>query len=333
MTNTSSEHKKQSILRTLAVLGLIAIIILIAWLSVQIVQVAPSAFSSLASMAEGIRTYEEVTEEETVPFVVVSPDETIIAGDTALLSWEGDLDKTYSLSYECAASTTVSVVIENEVREIICGERYDLGPVNTIELAIASETETAELLYTIFAFEAGETEPSDAVSGTIAITNPALIAVVAGESTSTTSSEEITEDTTVVEPSPEPETVTALTFALPVSDPDGFVDLSTAFVGVGETNEGLTTTLEQNADGVFFFSVRNIGTKTSEDWDFTVELPDGFTYRSDSQLPLKPNEQATLALTIETDDDNNHNFVVEIDTDEDRSRVNNEFNQRVRFVD
>jgi hypothetical protein len=335
MTNTSSEHKKQSLLRTLAVLGLVAIIFLIAWLSVQIIQVAPSAFSSLASMAEGISNYEEAVEEEIVEFAVIGPDETIIAGDTTILTWDAVPDQTYSISYECAEGTAVSIVTNDGVREIACGERYDLGAVDAAELAITIETENADVSYTILAFTNDENEPTDAASGVIAIINPTLVAEVAGESTTATSSEETVEEAPV-EPTPEPvdpEPVSEVVFALPVSDPNGFVDLSTAFVGVGETDDGLTTTLEQDSSGVFFFSVRNIGTKTSDTWDFSVALPDGLTYRSDTQLPLKPNEQATLALTVDTDDDNNHNFVVEIDTDEDRNTNNNEFSQRVRFTD
>ena len=49
----ASPEKKQSVLKTLAIIGFIGIIIFIAWASVQLVNVLPSAFSSLASLAEG----------------------------------------------------------------------------------------------------------------------------------------------------------------------------------------------------------------------------------------------------------------------------------------
>jgi hypothetical protein len=220
------------------------------------------------------------------------------------------------------------------VRELACDEIYDLGSVSSTELAITTEADTAEVAYQVLAFTTESTDPIDTAEGVIIVSNPTDEAVVAGESTSATSTEETNEDETA-EPtlSPAPEPTTEVTFVLPVSDPNGFVDLRASFVGVGTERGGITPTLEQDSSGVFFFMVRNTGTKTSDSWDFTVALPDDRTYRSERQAPLKPNERATLALTIDTDDDNNHNFVVEVDTDEDRNRANNEFNERVRFTD
>ena len=86
-------------------------------------------------------------------------------------------------------------------------------------------------------------------------------------------------------------------YQIPTSNPNGIVDLETSYVGVGDSS-GLTDSLEKNDSGVLFFEVKNIGTKTSDDWRFTVSLPDNQTYTSERQLALKPNERATLALTM-----------------------------------
>lgn len=329
MKNTSSQSKKESILRALAVAGLVALILLIAWLTVQIVRVAPTAFNSLASLAEGISNYEEV-DEAVDPLVIENPSETIIAGETANIRWNMIEGQTYSFTYTCSDETTVSLVDGDGLRRLSCEETYDLEERTDIELALDTTASTSEVTYSILTFSNTDETAVDTASGIIVVDNPNRPGFVAGESTSATTTSESESEST---PEPEPVTPeTEITLVIPESNPNGFTDLETQFVGVGETDAGLTPTLEQDSDGILFFSVRNIGTKTSEEWSFTVELPGGATYRSEDQAPLKPNERATLALTIETDDDSSHVFEVTVDTDEDRNDRNNAFSQRVRFV-
>lgn len=339
MTNTSHQ-KKESILRTLAVLGLVALILLIAWLSVQIVRVAPTAFSSLASLAEGLQSYdtetnEIVTEPTMVPLVVAAPDGDVETDQPITIAWDRQENATYSFSYECTEETSVSLLTEEGLKELVCNERYDLGTADSAELVIVSDLESTSLTYNVTEFMTGADESLQTTSNTFAVVNRSLLAAVAGESTTATSTEEAVETEPEAETADEPvspsEPETTFTFAVPVSDPNGFVDLSTRFISVGD-DDGITDTLERNAGGILFFEVHNIGTKTSDRWRFTVELPGGGIYRSDSQLPLKPNEKATLALTVETDNDSNHNFEVEIDTDEDRVSSNNSFTERVRLT-
>lgn len=332
MTNTSST-KKESLLRTLAVAGLVAIIILIAWLSVQIVRVAPSAFSSLASLAEGLVRYEK-TESPAPTLTVTGPTGTLVAGETATLSWDETDNTTYTFSYECVPGTAVAVVSELGSKDLGCDERYDLGEASTLELAIVTDTPETTVTYTVLAFAATERDAIATATGTIMVMSPTEPALVAGATTTATSSivEETGETSTTPPTTPAtPPAVPQITFALPVSDPNGFVDLAIRYIGVGTTEAGLTSTLEKDSSGVLFFEVRNNGTKTSDSWSFTAALPDGSTYRSLNQPGLKPNERATLALTVETDGDSSHTFRVEVETDEDRNQDNNDFSQRVTF--
>jgi subtilase family serine protease len=120
-------------------------------------------------------------------------------------------------------------------------------------------------------------------------------------------------------------------YEIPVSNPRGFTDLQTAFLNVGEirNNTFTVTSLREERDGAFQFSVKNIGTKTSERWTYTVELPDGDSYTSSSQAPLKPNERAVITIGFAVPGISVHTFEVDVDVDDDRNRNNNSFERRV----
>lgn len=122
--------------------------------------------------------------------------------------------------------------------------------------------------------------------------------------------EETPEDTedannTASEPKPTApvEYKTVVTYKTPVSDPKGYSDLLTTFYAVGSmTSNGRfvqTNYLERDEESALQFKVKNIGTKTSTEWHFVAELPDGSTVTSRPQLPLKPSETATLTLVFD----------------------------------
>lgn len=328
MTNTSSQ-KKESLLRSLAVAGLVAIIILIAWLSVQIVQVAPSAFSSLASLAEGLNQYEEEVIEENDSSQELSPtlsNSQVTAGDTTTLAiGDNYAIGTFTFMYQCTDSVTLIAVTEEGGRELRCDTTYNLDN-PTVNLLIESTVnEDVSVPYVVSYYRPNDEEPFKTATGALAV--KAAIepeGEVAGETTPN----ESTETPVAITPTPAPEPTVSYTYQIPTSNPNGFVDLAAKYVGVG-TEDGLTNSLEKDASGVFFFEVKNIGTKTSDAWRFTVALPNGGEYVSERQSPLKPNERAMLALTVTADDDSSHTFRVEVDTDEDRTATNNSFTQRV----
>lgn len=333
MSKTQSQQK-DSLLRVLAIAGLVGIIVLIAWVSVQIVKVAPSAFSSLASLVEGINQYEDTDELTEVPLSPqANSDEFGIGERVALTIGDPEAIGTYTFSYNCEADVTLIAHNSDGGRQLTCGTVYNLTS-NELELELLS----AQPGTTTVAYEVGFLRPTDEApyrtgSGTLfAIvvdeeTESEPEGEVAGESTSDEESAE-EPDTPVVVTQPEP--TIEYVYEIPTSNPNGTVDLAARYIGVGDES-GLTGTLDQNSTGVFFFEVKNIGSKTSDDWRFSVELPDGEQYNSDRQAPLKPNERATLALTVTTDNDSSHTFRVEVETDEDRNEANNDFSERVNL--
>ncbi len=340
MNNVTIEvEKKTVVMKSLAILGLIFIISFIAWLSVQIVAVAPSAFSSLASLASSISdAREEVVEEMKEPEVLTiqSNTQTITTSEQVVLSWDDvDAPGTYAFVYECSNGVTVEITGVDGFRNIACGTNYNLGDIQNLTFTVASnEIRSTDIAYTISFLRSDETKPSHIGSGTVTVTNLAI----ADPNEPVVEAEEETPEVVVEEEAPavtppvvveEPEFV----FEIPVSNPNGTADLTTRFLNVGEiiNNRFVAGTVERDETGAIQFEVRNIGNKTSESWSFEVSLPDGSTYESTTQAPLRPNERATLALGFEADGGSSFTFEVSVESDDERTENNNSFRQIVSF--
>jgi len=133
-------------------------------------------------------------------------------------------------------------------------------------------------------------------------------------------------------PAPQPiQYKTVVTYKKPVSDPNGLVDLNMTFVGVGSLNSSqrfVLGKLPEKGQGAIQFTVKNIGTKTSSDWTFKLDLPNGSTMTSSVQKPLQPNESSTLTVVFEMDNDW-HNTSGVVVGGGDINTGNNGFNAKV----
>lgn len=327
-------------MRSLAVAGFIAIICLIAWLSVQIVTVAPSAFSSLASLAEGISSYEDTISEEMEDAPAINTTKTndeINSGDSVTIDWDDDENTgIYSFAFTCIDGVTVTAMRTDGGRAIECDTKYLLGEDTSITLSAESNLpDTVTIPYDIYFKRVGDTDTYRTGNGSFmvaSVVKEEATGEVAGESTS--EEEVVVENTTPTTPTVVPEPVIEYQYAIPASNPNGFVDLAAKFVNVGGDVDGrfVAGSLQKESTGAFQFEVKNIGTKTSSNWKFTVTLPDGGNYTSETQRPLKPNERTTLALSINTDDDSSHTFIVVVEETNDTRLSNNSFSQRVTLI-
>lgn len=133
-------------------------------------------------------------------------------------------------------------------------------------------------------------------------------------------------------PTPAPQPIqykTVVTYKTPVSDPNGTTDLAVTFVGVGSLNSGerfVLGALPSSGRGAMQFTVKNIGTKTSTEWNFSAKLPNGSTSNSRAQLPLKPNESSTLTIVFEVNDNDEwHSIGATITGGGDINSANNGF--------
>lgn len=323
--------------------ALLLVIACLAWIAVQIVAYAPKTFTSLASLAEGISQYKDaVLSGENKPILITSELGVIKPNMPATITWEKDTQPgTYAFSYSCADGVMVEIITEEGLRSISCDTRYSLGDTDTLTLITESTDSTeSSLAYAISFMRANDIGPIRIGEQTIAIKNEDLAVLPdgGGEVLGEADQNEFMLDE-VVKPelpkqTPVPPTVPTPTFIIPTSNPNGFTDLATRFLNVGEivNNKFVTGSVERDDAGAFQFEVKNIGTKTSESWGYTVTLPGGETYTSPTQAALKPNERAVISLGFDTPDINAFTFIVVLRTDEDRTSSNNSFRRAISFT-
>lgn len=341
-----AETQKDGLLRVLAIIGFIGLLIFIAWVGIKLVSMAPNAFSSLASVADTVQNYDPDTRTP-VELTVVSSKSIINNDEAVTVSWNKPrTDGTFAFSYLCNDGVALDLRTANEgIRNLNCETNYNLGSANTIDLSISSERNRfSDVEYTIdFIPEGGDT-PSGSYTGTIAVINASIspIAVI----DTNTDNEETSEPETTPEPTPtptpEPTTPAPTTppaqtyiqeyvYAIPVSDPNGRTDLAVRAISVSTldsanryTNSGY---LEAGERGALQIEVKNIGTKTSNSWDYTVVLPSGDTYKATNQVALRPNERTilTLGFTVPDSSPTTKQWSGTISTTADRTTSNNSF--------
>ncbi len=108
-----------------------------------------------------------------------------------------------------------------------------------------------------------------------------------------------------------------------------------AFVAVGKLNSSgrfvASNYVEEDEQTAMQFTVKNIGTKTSSDWGFVAELPNGGEITSKVQKPLRPSETSTLTIVFEMDDSSRDRYAeVKVTGGSDINFANNSFRTKVR---
>lgn len=363
--NEVTPEKKTSILKSLAVVGFTSIIILLAWLSVQAVRVAPSTFSSLASIAESIyqrQVSPAETKKETSPLAVTSSVKSVNAGEPIEINWgETDSPGSFTFSYACSEGVAVDLNNVGGVRGIACDTNYNVGDITSLSLTVDSEkARYTNILYTVSFLRTNDTSPYATGTASFTVVNSKITDLWAKED-STPDSEPQTE---TVEPSspivPEndsdelteaPDVSTAPTvptatkkpraktfeqeyvYTIPTSDPNGRTDLSPRFLGLGKivSNTFFAGQAKVGEAGALQFEVKNYGTKTSDEWSFTISLPSGQAYESETQSPLKPNERAVITIGYPATNQSTHNFAVSVKSAADKNLINDQFSKLVNF--
>ncbi|MFT7644608.1 MAG: hypothetical protein ACI9BF_000257 [Candidatus Paceibacteria bacterium] len=348
--NDLQHNKKDSILKSLAIIGFISIIILISWISIQFVKVAPETFSSLASLAEGLSQRQEAIlgNNEVSPIVVTSNEVLVQVSEPVKLSWgTTNISGSYTFSYSCTEGVAVDFIEADKLKSITCDTNYNLGDTNSLSLQAYSEKDRyVDLDYDISFLGTNDTEPRARGSASITVINTDISDIlvtteeieekVVAEDTET---ETITEtDETTIEPSPVTEAVTPtykqeFIYTIPVSNPNGRTDLSTRYLNTGTIvgSNFLAGEVNQYESGAIQFEVMNYGSKTSDKWSFSMTLPNGSTYFSKVQEFLKPNERAVLTIGFPVTDVADHIFTVFVSEPTDEKILNNSFSQKVEF--
>ncbi len=343
----NGDQKKDSAIKTLAIIGFTALIVCGVWLAVQVVQVAPTAFTSLASLADDVYGPKETSE-----LTVVTSKNVVNNEETFELRWtELATVGEYQFTYTCTDGVQVWNVYATGDREsITCEQPYALDGNGVASLKVVSDSQRfIDINYTLVFVPEDESKAKISDINQITVVNASIPqgGLVAGandeEETEETETEPVVEpetdvttqeesdmatETTPPVPAPTPEPEYVFTYELPESDPNGFVDLDVDYLGVGHLiNETFIprATIDNDAQGALRFSVKNIGTKTSEDWTYEVELPNGTTYESPRQNGLKPQETATIVLGFSVVETGFKSFSGEVNADDDLSNANNRF--------
>lgn len=335
--NQVSEEAKASAIKTLAIIGFIGMIIIGVWLAVKIVSLLPSAFSSLADLVGEMQD-----ERNDSPLAPKSDKDVVNSEESFVVSWTAiDDNARYSFSYECAEGISVTLRAGNATDEnIACDEAIPLPKeVTEIEVYVTSEkSRFTDLSYTIAEFNPETDEVLGSTDLKITIVNPSIPAgglVV----TPNPEEEEEEENETPAPTTPKPTTpvkpiiVTKTVPYFPISNPNGYSDLQVSLLAVGHMNGNVfvpATTLDNDNRTAVQIAVRNIGTKTSSDWDLDIELPDGNDTDLRNEDGLRPNEISIL--TIEFDAGNrtgSREISADVETKNDSNRYNDSFSTKV----
>ncbi len=295
--------------RPLTIAVFVVVVVFLVWLAVQLVTFLPTAFSSLASIADGINSY-----RPTADLNLRTGNSVVNSGSSFTLSWDEPRQSgVYEFMVSCADGVNVSARHGADVTELNCGETLTFTTdVSSLDVTATSEERrfidiTYDLTYTP---ENGEATTESDVITIVNASIPTQTTVVedeteqddepdgnvAGDSVSTDD-----ESTTVTagEPTPQYQTIETPIYAIPESDPNGTIDLAVSYLGVGTIENGTfqkTGEIATDEEGAIRFVVKNLGTKTSDEWTFDAELPSDIDYTSETQAPLKPNEEAFITL-------------------------------------
>jgi len=346
-TNNVSPTKKDSILKSLAIAGLLAVLLVVAWLAIQLVHIFPGAFNSVASLAESVNQNQETiidTNQEMDSLTIISNTSLINNGETIEIEWnKANTNGSYVFSYECIDGIAITHMTTAGDRPYDCDTNYNIGDIGALTLAIESEKNRyVDVSYTIAFLRTNDTQPRATGSNTVTVVNTAINNQFTSDTTVSEEEEEISEPVEVVtETEPTTPTLTPgtptytqeFTYAIPVSNPNGYTDLGATYVGVGSVvnRSFVAGPVSGDDEGAIQFTVKNFGTKTSRDWTFTMELPNGSTYESPTQDALKPNERAVLTIGFPAGAPAIHTFELTIDESSDRNSRNDSFSQTVGF--
>jgi len=346
--NQVTPEQKDSVTKTFAIVGFVAAILFAVWLAVQVVSIIPSAFSSLASIADGVYNYNENT-----TLTVATKNSVVNAGEAFTLTWtDMRIPGAYAFSYACTEGASVEVRDGQEGIVVLdCENSFDLEENTTLDVIVNSEKQRfIDITYTVSFTPKNSDMEGTKTNGQITIVNATIPThtditeenedsettegVVAGESTTEETETDTTTDTGLVAGTPT--VIEEIIYAIPVSDPNGEVDLRVTYLGVGSLT-GKTFRREANIDideqGAFQFAVQNIGTKTSDEWTFDATLPSGIEYTSKSQIELKPNEKAIITIGFEgLTQVGVERFGAEVTVNKDVNKNNNSFTWAVEVV-
>ena len=306
----------------LAGVGAVALVFAIVWIGAQAVELGAGLTSGLASSLSGVRSFFGPRGS----IVLVTEPSEVESEEPVRLSWEhiGErTEGTYTFSYTCTDGVHfISPASTNVGNVIFCNTPFPLGgDADTLELAaVSTAREDRALTLTMSFTESGSDHASERGETELAVV---IEKNVDEEAAAATTTPEIASEST--EPASAPAPVTQ-PVVVPASDPNGTPDLTVRILAVGTvTTSGAFTRVSGPVDPddrlAVRFEVANVGTKTSDSWEFEAKLPTetAYTYTSPKQEGLVPGSRVEYTLGFEDaeDDDETLMITIEVDPDDD----------------
>lgn len=344
MNTIPEQQKKDSVLKILAIGGLVGLIIIIAWLGIKLVTVLPNAFGSLASLAETVYNYQPLEID------VTSDKDVVNSGEAITLSWTDPKPAgTFLLSYACVEGVALDIRIPGRgIETVPCEEEVELGDISMVDLSLTAEKNRFTEVPFLITFADSRTGAEDITfEKNITVVNVSIAPTeVVVEPMEPTKPVEVIPEvipkpletpkpvpTKPVTLKPVPPVVIVPTYVIPVSNPNGYTDIAVRSLGAGRITNGRFVNvgiLNRGENGAIQFEIKNIGTKTSNQFTYVAKLPDGTTYTSVTQKALKPNERAIITLGFSAVDNKDiRPFSTIVSVSGDSNQRNNSFSAAV----
>ncbi len=323
----------------LAVIAILAVIGFCMWGAIQVAQKIPSMFSSLASVSSSGTTQSASSSSKNETIVLSTQSTTVNARTTFTLSWthaNKAVNGSYTFRYDCANGVffITPTPPSGAPVPVYCNVPFNfLNTNNSIVLTpIAAASTTVPITAYIDFTPNGASKPSISGSMLLSVTN------IGGSSFATTTP---SSNTTAPAHTTKPTNGTyPTTSTTKVSDPNGYVDLQVTFLQMGyldrATNAFIPTNTPSRSQKVAFrFSIENIGTKTSPEFDFNAVLPTSpiSNAGSPAEQALTPGGRIEFTMGFEGATMSSGNSVVTIQVDpSNRISESNKTNNTASYV-
>ena len=344
MSNNTPAPKERTT-KWLAVVGFLALLLAMAWFIFTTIAFVPNLVATVGSL------FTDDSEPSPVELILTPETTTAAHAQPITLEWEpAPTIGSYAIWFACAEGVRIQVATpEDGTQEINCSTFYNIGDLTAVRTTFLSETqEEVSVEYQVAFLPETDPDAQFATTGQLTIQNQAL--ALADDTDEADTDEPVTETPVEDEPAASDDDTTSepdvtptvpqtpqyreeVVYQVPQSDPNGTTDLAVAYRGVGTISNGsfvADSSFDSGDRGAIRFTVTNQGTRTSETWRYTAELPNGQTYRSPSQAALRPNETATISLGFRAPAERgSYPFRVNTETSRDQNRNNHSFSWSV----
>ena len=297
-------------IRTLAIIGIVALLALGTWGTVQILRTGPSVFSGLSAAVSNFTSRffpaGSTSLHISIASYSVKNDE---AFDLAWTTENAPKGSSYAFVYECSDGLVfLTPNSRGSATRIACGETYEFNATgNALTLTpLSLDNRFLDSAVKVLMVQNDQIIAEDEVLLTV-INEKVSTSTATTTTTPVKTPPKSPPSGTGVQPTSYTPIYTTVTTPR-VSDPNGYVDLAVEIIRVG-TLEGRSDrfssndrTLERGERGGIMFAVRNLGTKTSQEWSFEAVLPTrpSYTFRKSNQQELAPGDRIEYTLGFDS---------------------------------